>query len=358
MSTTANRLALLSSTKADIKAALTEQGREPSDVFSSYGDEIRAIVADGGSGDTGDLDALIDGSPAKICSNAVSVRAYAFYMHEGLSEVEFPLAVSIGIYAFYVNPYENEVEKEAHSSLTMVNFPRVTNIETSAFQYSSLSEANFPAAITIGSSAFQECTALTSASFPLAENIGEWAFQHCGSLTNIDFPLVTDIGYGGFVNCTNLANISFPKATTIGNDTFSCCVNITHADFPLATSIAYSMLQGCTRLVSTNFPSATVVNGNAFSNCTALTKLDFPLVTSIGTYAFSNCSSLTALILRRASVCTLANANALTNSAIAKGTGYIYVPSALVASYEAATNWATYAKQIRAIEDYPAITGG
>lgn len=40
------------------------------------------------------------------------------------------------------------------------------------------------------------------------------------------------------------------------------------------------------------------------------------------------------------------------------GTGYIYVPAALVDSYKAATNWSTYADQIRAIEDYPDITGG
>ena len=40
------------------------------------------------------------------------------------------------------------------------------------------------------------------------------------------------------------------------------------------------------------------------------------------------------------------------------GTGYIYVPAAMVDAYKAATNWAKYADQIRAIEDYPAITGG
>ena len=43
---------------------------------------------------------------------------------------------------------------------------------------------------------------------------------------------------------------------------------------------------------------------------------------------------------------------------IASGTGYVYVPSALVNSYKSATNWSTYADQIRAIEDYPDITGG
>ena len=37
---------------------------------------------------------------------------------------------------------------------------------------------------------------------------------------------------------------------------------------------------------------------------------------------------------------------------------YVYVPKALVGAYKSATNWSTYANQIRAIEDYPDITGG
>ena len=97
----------------------------------------------------------------------------------------------------------------------------------------------------------------------------------------------------------------------------------------------------------------------AFYGCSNLTRLDFGAVTSVGEYAFANCTGLTALILRNTSgVCTLANKNAFQGSSIASGTGYIYVPSALVNSYKSATNWSNYAAQVRAIEDYPEITGG
>ena len=40
---------------------------------------------------------------------------------------------------------------------------------------------------------------------------------------------------------------------------------------------------------------------------------------------------------------------------LAKGTGYIYVPRALLNDYKTAENWSTYAAQIRAIEDYPEL---
>ena len=58
------------------------------------------------------------------------------------------------------------------------------------------------------------------------------------------------------------------------------------------------------------------------------------------------------MIIRSDTVCTLNSTNAFT------GTPYIYVPSALVNSYKTATNWSSYAAQIRAIEDYPEICGG
>lgn len=102
----------------------------------------------------------------------------------------------------------------------------------------------------------------------------------------------------------------------------------------------------------------------AFWGCTALAIVDVPNVTSICANSLSGCSVLTALILRSDAVVVLentnalANANGMSNSAIANGTGYVYVPSALVDSYKAATNWSAYADQILAIEDHPEITGG
>ena len=81
------------------------------------------------------------------------------------------------------------------------------------------------------------------------------------------------------------------------------------------------------------------------------------MVTSIAATAFDTCSALTTVILRKNQVCTLANVSAFNSTPIKSGTGYVYVPSALVDSYKTATNWSTYAAQIRAIEDYPDICG-
>jgi hypothetical protein len=101
------------------------------------------------------------------------------------------------------------------------------------------------------------------------------------------------------------------------------------------------------------------IGKGAFYACTALIVVDTPNVTSIAEKSMMNCSALVTLILRNSEkICSLATIDALTGSAIANGTGYIYVPKVLLPAYQAATNWSTYSAQFRAIEDYSDITGG
>ena len=96
----------------------------------------------------------------------------------------------------------------------------------------------------------------------------------------------------------------------------------------------------------------TIIGDYAFNSCSKLTTADFPAVTSIGGYAFKGCSKLMALILRSETMARLISTTAFTNTPIASGTGYIYVPSSLIDSYKTASNWSTYAAQFRALEDY------
>lgn len=96
----------------------------------------------------------------------------------------------------------------------------------------------------------------------------------------------------------------------------------------------------------------------SFIGCSKLEKIDFDVLEEIKDADFYQCSALSAVIIRSPAVCTLSDSNAFKSTPIASGTGYIYVPAALVDSYKAATNWSVYADQIRAIEDYPDICGG
>lgn len=90
---------------------------------------------------------------------------------------------------------------------------------------------------------------------------------------------------------------------------------------------------------------------NMFYNNPELTIVDTKTL-RIADNVFNSCTTLTAVVIRRNSVAQLTAVNSFASTPIASGTGYIYVPRALISSYEAATNWSTYAAQFRALEDY------
>lgn len=130
--------------------------------------------------------------------------------------------------------------------------------------------------------------------------------------------------------------------------------SITELHDNISTSIGQYALRGCKALTNVNFPSVTSTGTAAMYQCTALAKADFAAAVAFGNNTFYGCSALTALILRNTAQLSTLTGN-LSGTAIATGTGYIYVPLALVDSYKAASGWSTYANQIRAIEDYIGI---
>lgn len=134
---------------------------------------------------------------------------------------------------------------------------------------------------------------------------------------------------------------------------------ITTANFPSVKSVGERSFANCTSLTTVSLLLATAIFGHVFDGCINLTTVNLPSLENIGSSAFINCTNLTAVILRNTKkVCTLANFLPFDGTPIASGTGYIYVPSALIEDYKVATNWTVFADQLRAIEDYPDICGG
>lgn len=140
-----------------------------------------------------------------------------------------------------------------------------------------------------------------------------------------------------------------PVATMIGQNVFAYNEALEEIYFPAVETVdAFSFLD-CIALHSVNLPALVSVGVQAFRNCSAITKLDFPCVTHIERIAFRGCSTLVALILRAPTVCVLAASTTMMDTPIANGTGFVYVPDDLVEQYKTATNWATYADQIKPI---------
>ena len=129
--------------------------------------------------------------------------------------------------------------------------------------------------------------------------------------------------------------------------------SITEFNDSYAETVGQYAFANCVKLETVVLPNVTRVEKCGFYYCSALKHLDLGSVTYMGELCLFVVTKLAALILRTTSgVCTIPNDIIAYCTLIKNGTGYIYVPRALVDSYKAATNWSTYATQIRALEDY------
>lgn len=175
-------------------------------------------------------------------------------------------------------------------------------------------------------------------------NITDYALTHKNSgITSISSDYVTYIGRNAFDSAV-IGSISFPNCTNVNDVAFSQA-SISSINLPKLSSLNFtSLFQGlklCTQLM---FPlNVNKVAQSCFRDCNALEIVDVGKATSIEFLSFYNSSKVHTIIIRSVSVCSLSNTGAFTGTRFASGGagGTIYVPSALISSYQSASNWAT-----------------
>lgn len=155
-----------------------------------------------------------------------------------------------------------------------------------------------------------------------------------------------------FAQNPNLEDAVVPSFKILGVRCFNGCNLSGNVDFSGVTSIRERALAGVSA-VAFSFPRIDTVGNLAFSGAMSLKSVEFgEYIASIGDQAFWNCYALDTLIIRRTDGVPTLGSRVFNYSLIASGSGYIYVPSSLVAQYQTDTNWSAYAAQIRALEDY------
>lgn len=163
--------------------------------------------------------------------------------------------------------------------------------------------------------------------------INSYAFRDCRPVRSIQIPEnVTEIKTYAFYNLYNLSEIGIHgPVTTIGASAFYGCSNL--SEFPLLAEL-------------------TTISGSALAACYRLEKFQLPEgVTSIPSDFIGNAWNLSEFVITRTtSVVTLAHVSAFSNiNKLCK----IFVPDDLVASYQAAANWVTYANYIYPLSTRP-----
>jgi hypothetical protein len=195
---------------------------------------------------------------------------------------------------------------------------------------SNIKSIDFPELLTIGQHAFDEMH-LTSVYLPKLTSAGESAFAGCRWMTSVNLPSLTEIGTQAFQGCYALVDVNLPELLKTVNGTFRA-----------------------SGLVEITLPKVTEMHGSTFYQCDKLETADLPVCTKITSGQFYRANNTTAFILRSTAGVCVNEASELFEAAskIAKGTGFIYVPSALIDQYKSATNWARYESSFRALEDY------
>lgn len=301
-----------------------------------------------------------------ITISAEKIEIFPFMLFPLYTKFNLPNATEIGYYAF------------ASNIVSELTAPKLQKIGMSALMNCRLETVDFPLVTDIGEGAFFGSDDMTSASFPAVERIGAGAFESCTGLASFTIPsTVKYLGKSGeegnpFPGCTALTTITVDS----GNENY-CVVNnrevyskdMTVLVSPAIGAESYAVMEGVkaiareafsrdTALKSISLPSTLEAIGQeAFGYCTALEKLDIPAsVTEIGYDILTSCEAMTTLILRKSDA-IYEDSIYFMKMGSNDGTGFVYVPSALLETYKASDGWSTYAAQFRAIEDYPDICG-
>ena len=168
------------------------------------------------------------------------------------------------------------------------------------------------------------------------------------SITEIVDEYVTTLKPYAFGGCASLTKAVFKNVTSMGTEVFANCSALTELQLPALETGGH--LSFIASLKEISLPS--YVSELNFYGCKSLTKVDGGNASSLKQFAFYQ-TALKTLILRKTDgICTMPYAGTV------GGGVKVYVPSALLAEYKAASNWSAIANNIYAIEDYPDITGG
>lgn len=301
---TADKLNKLITTKAAIKQALIDKGQSPSDVFSTYADDIRSITSGGGGYE---FDFTVLGYDKNECKDANNIANVAISLGDYTqSQITEAIAYGKKLYDSNYSITNTNVDKNKLLFYPKLKLPYIysnskvlyiPNVEYNASGGSTINHAYTNKFLyKVGSINAEFTNSYYSYGF----------FTDCFSLREVGDINITGkvIGYTNFFqNCSALRKIGNMNTTGSTNfdGMFAGCISLTsipQLDTSKGTNFE-QMFQSCpslTTILQLNTSSGTNFQ-QMFKGCSSLTTIP-QLDTSKGTnftFMFNNCSSLTTI---------------------------------------------------------------
>ena len=160
--------------------------------------------------------------------------------------------------------------------------------------------------------------------------IKERAFSGYSGLTSVTIVGSPYLGNYCFENCTGITTLNIDDLTRINSGQWSVATGV----FKACNSITMVCLKGYGNNVLPSYN---------FENCTSITTVDVKTCSGVQD-AFKGCTALRTLIIRKSDGVpnmTSPPNNAVTGIYNNPNDSVIYVPNALIASYQTASNWST-----------------
>lgn len=189
---------------------------------------------------------------------------------------------------------------------------------------------------------------------PNCTEIGGNAFDGCTNLRELYIPeYVGNPNWGQprnginmFTNCGNLEKIYAPKCKYVPQWLPTGVAKNKIAEITLSPEVS-RLGQACfkgTKIEIASFPFVMRMYQQVFQLCDDLTTVDVNLGEwRLENNVFSQSAKFNTFIIRATTMRSLDNVNTFAGTPFADGGagGTLYVPSALVSSYQSATNWST-----------------
>lgn len=210
----------------------------------------------------------------------------------------------------------------------------ITELEERAFQYDlKLHSIDLPNVVTIKSNAFSGVGGLKNVNLPNVETLYDHAFYNSFMINSVELLCLPKLKTFKGQTGNTFAGNQNPSDSSIG---------LLNISLPKLEKIGYYDFKNCGALKSIYLGSCVSVGGGVFDACARLVAVIITQTNSVttlsSTSAFSYCYHI------------LGTTHSSINPNGAKD-GYIYVPDSLVDSYKVATNWSTYATQIKGLSE-------